>query len=147
MRLIGLAFIAFGLGFFAICVLGLLLPDVALVGSIKPWALLLWLGLATAGILIMRLFPKQVIPPENEFINVTGLDNEVEALLLDSALSQRGVPHVMMSFYDPAYDGCFQIQKGWGLVRGPRLAAKAILETLADVRVQIPVPSETEKRG
>ena len=47
------------------------------------------------------------------------LGNEVEARLLDSILTDRGIPHVIASYYDSAYDGLFQASRGWGHVEAP----------------------------
>jgi hypothetical protein len=69
-----------------------------------------------------------------EYVKVQALSNAVEASLLDSVLTERGIPHVMVSFHDSAYDGLFQAQKGWGIVKAPREyedEIKAIYEDLA----------------
>ena len=47
------------------------------------------------------------------------LDNQFEAQLLASVLAERGIPHRMRSYYDTAFDGLFQSQKGWGYVSSP----------------------------
>jgi hypothetical protein len=44
------------------------------------------------------------------------LNNEVEARLLESVLKQKGIPHIIRSYKDLAYDGIFQLQQGWGHV-------------------------------
>ena len=43
----------------------------------------------------------------------------MEARLLESVLSERGIPHVIVSYHDSAYNGVFQLQKGWGYVEAP----------------------------
>ena len=40
--------------------------------------------------------------------------NEIEANLMQSILKERDIPHVIKSYHDSAYDGLFQLQKGWG---------------------------------
>jgi len=47
------------------------------------------------------------------------LENEIEARLLESVLKERDIPHRIRSYYDSAYDGIFQTQKGWGVVEAP----------------------------
>ncbi|RLB24371.1 MAG: hypothetical protein DRG76_01655 [Deltaproteobacteria bacterium] len=69
-----------------------------------------------------------------EYIKVVIIDNDIEALLLASILEERGIPHVMRSYYDTAYDGLFQTQKGWGHVSAPREYADEIKEILSDIR-------------
>jgi hypothetical protein len=40
------------------------------------------------------------------------LDNEVQAGLVDTILLERGIPHIMQTYHDSAFDGIFQGQKG-----------------------------------
>lgn len=54
-----------------------------------------------------------------EFKKILILENEIEARLLDSVLNERNIPHRIRSYYDSAYDGIFQTQKGWGAVLAP----------------------------
>jgi len=54
-----------------------------------------------------------------EFKRIIVLRNVVEAGLLDSLLTERGIPHVMVSYRDSAYDGIYQVSKGWGHVEAP----------------------------
>jgi hypothetical protein len=70
----------------------------------------------------------------DDYVKVIVLDNEIEAQLLDSILSERDIPHLMVSYHDTAYDGLFQTQKGWGHVSAPARFKQEILEILADVR-------------
>ena len=69
-----------------------------------------------------------------EYTKVTVLENEIEAQLLDSVLTQREIPHRMRSYHDTAYDGLFQTQKGWGDVSAPPSFHEEILEILRDLR-------------
>jgi len=54
-----------------------------------------------------------------DFKKIVVLENEIEAGLMDSILAERGIPHRMKSYHDTAYDGIFQVQKGWGHVEAP----------------------------
>ncbi len=54
-----------------------------------------------------------------DFKKIIVLENEIEAGLMDSILAERGIPHRMKSYHDTAYDGIFQVQKGWGHVEAP----------------------------
>lgn len=61
------------------------------------------------------------------------LNNQVEASLLDALLQQDGVPHLVHSFHDRAYDTLWQFQLGWGYVETPARYASgvhALLELL-----------------
>ncbi len=64
------------------------------------------------------------------------LDNEVQAELLDSVLEERGIPHVMRSYYDSALDGIFQARAGWGHVEAPLSFRDEIMAVLADIKGQ-----------
>jgi len=68
------------------------------------------------------------------YIKIATLENEIEARLLDSILTERNVPHLMRSYYDTAYDGLFQTQKGWGYVSASQWYEEEILEILSDLR-------------
>jgi hypothetical protein len=69
-----------------------------------------------------------------DYIKIATLENEIEAGLLDSVLTERNVPHRMRSYYDTAYNGLFQTQKGWGYVSAPEGYKEEIMEILTDVR-------------
>ena len=69
-----------------------------------------------------------------EYTKIAVLENEIEARLLESVLIERGIPHLMRSYHDTAYDGLFQTQKGWGIVSAPDSCHEEISEILADLR-------------
>jgi hypothetical protein len=69
-----------------------------------------------------------------DYIKIATLDNEIEAGLLESILTERYVPHRMRSYHDTAYDGLFQTQKGWGYVSAPEGYKEEIMEILEDLR-------------
>jgi hypothetical protein len=69
-----------------------------------------------------------------DYIKIVTLENEIEAGLLESILIERNIPHLMRSYYDTAYDGLFQTQKGWGYVSAPEGYGEEIMEILADLR-------------
>ena len=69
-----------------------------------------------------------------EYVRVAILENEIESCLLDSILNERGIPHLLRSYHDTAYDGLYQTQKGWGHVSAPRAYCEEIQEILSDLR-------------
>ena len=69
-----------------------------------------------------------------DFTKVIVLENDIEANLLDSILNERQIPHIMQSYYDTAYDGLYQTQKGWGHVSAPVLYHEVIKEVVFDLR-------------
>jgi hypothetical protein len=53
------------------------------------------------------------------FIKTQVLRNEIEAQMMDEALTQQGIPHRIRSYHDSAYDGLFQMAAGWGHIEAP----------------------------
>lgn len=70
----------------------------------------------------------------DDYVKVATLENEVEAGLLDSILTERQIPHLMRSYHDMAFDGLFQAQKGWGHVSVPPMYKEEVLELIAGLR-------------
>ena len=71
-----------------------------------------------------------------DYIKVATLENEIEATLVESILIERDIPHLMRSYYDTAFDGLFQTQKGWGYVSVPRSCEDEVTEIVSDLREQ-----------
>ena len=61
------------------------------------------------------------------------LENAVQAQLLDSILTERNIPHVMVSYRDSAYDGIYQLRRGWGHVEAPERYREEIAAILEDL--------------
>lgn len=68
-----------------------------------------------------------------QFKKILTLENEIEAQLLDSVLTERGIPHLIRSYYDSAYNGIFQTQKGWGVVMAPLIFKETITSIYQDL--------------
>jgi type III secretory pathway lipoprotein EscJ len=49
--------------------------------------------------------------------NLMKPENEAEANVIKSVLEEHGIYAEIKSFHDTAYDGLFQSQYGWGLIR------------------------------
>ncbi|MGD2127429.1 MAG: hypothetical protein PVG99_15230 [Desulfobacteraceae bacterium] len=80
-----------------------------------------------------------------EYVKAAILENEIEAQLLDSILAERRIPHLMRSYYDTAYDGLFQTQKGWGFVSAPASYEAEIKEILAELRREANRPNHLSR--
>jgi hypothetical protein len=72
------------------------------------------------------------------------LDNQFEAQLLESVLRERNIPHIMQSYYDTAFDGLYQTQKGWGHVSAPEAYLQVIDAILLELRQSDAVAGERE---
>ncbi|MFH2066149.1 MAG: hypothetical protein ABIK15_13195 [Pseudomonadota bacterium] len=70
----------------------------------------------------------------DSFIKIAVLDSAVESQLVCSILDERNIAYIAKSYHDTAYDGLFQVQKGWGEVCAPIVHQDEILEIIHDVR-------------
>ncbi len=77
------------------------------------------------------------------FQKILVIDNAIEAQLMDSVLRERNIPHRMKSYHDTAYDGIFQVQKGWGHVEAPPEFKEEILA----IRRELPLKDEDRPEG
>ena len=68
------------------------------------------------------------------FIKIALLENSIEAALVSATLKQSQIPHRMTSYQDTAYDGLFQLQKGWGAVYAPLTYQIEIIKIINDIR-------------
>jgi hypothetical protein len=80
-----------------------------------------------------------------ELDKVAALENEVEARMLEAMLKERNIPHVVQSFYDDAYDGLFQVTKGWGVVLAPPAYREPVMEALEELRGGPPPPEALDE--
>jgi hypothetical protein len=71
-----------------------------------------------------------------EISRMVKLRNEVEASIMKAELERRGIPHVIRSFHDSAYDGLYQMQKGWGVIEADEEYRREIEEVYEDLRQQ-----------
>jgi hypothetical protein len=69
-----------------------------------------------------------------EYTKIAAVDNQFEAQILEEVLKERGIPFLLKSYYDSAYDGLFQGQKGWGAVYAPGRHGGEIAAILAELR-------------
>jgi len=73
---------------------------------------------------------------EQAFIEVSVLENIIEAQVIESILTEQNIPHRIRSYHDTAYDGLFQFQKGWGQLCAPHTCKQEIIDILNDIRSQ-----------
>jgi len=52
-------------------------------------------------------------------VKILMLNNQIEAKLLSGLLTEKGIPHIIRSYHDSAYDGLWQYHAGWGHVEAP----------------------------
>ncbi len=80
----------------------------------------------------------------NKLEKIAVLDNEVQAELVDSVLSERGIPHLMRSYYDSALDGIYQARAGWGHIEAPKECEDEILGVIEDIKRQASSGAESQ---
>jgi hypothetical protein len=76
------------------------------------------------------------------YTKIAILENDIEAQLVDSILSERNIPHLMRSYHDTAYDGLYQAQKGWGYVGAPKSYRKEIEDIISHLRKEASRPAD-----
>ena len=69
-----------------------------------------------------------------EFEKIASVENIVEAEVLENMLKAQHIPYAMRSFHDSAYNGIYQLQKGWVYVSAPPRYRQRILEILDALR-------------
>jgi hypothetical protein len=81
-----------------------------------------------------------MLGPENigghkmaHYSKILVLDNEVQAQLLESILTERSIPHILCSHHDSAYTGLFERGNGWGHVEAPESYRKEILDMFTEL--------------
>ena len=70
-----------------------------------------------------------------DFVTAKVAENSFEADRIRSALEQEGIPVLVRTFQDTAYDGIYVSQKGWGYVEVPESMlsrAEQIVNDLSD---------------
>jgi hypothetical protein len=84
----------------------------------------------------MALDPMERQEQMESYVKTAILENEFEAQLLDSILTDRDIPHCLISYHDTAYNGLYQTQLGWGYLTAPPPYKNEIEEILADLRAK-----------
>jgi hypothetical protein len=72
------------------------------------------------------------------FATIAVLDNEIEAQVLDDVLTDRHIPHRMVSYGDSAFGGVFQGAGGWGRVDAPAAFRAEVEAVIAEIQRQPP---------
>ncbi|HET7839640.1 MAG TPA: hypothetical protein VFL04_07765 [Rectinemataceae bacterium] len=68
-------------------------------------------------------------------MRIAGLNDLIEATLIDSMLGEQGIPHLVVSHSDAAYDGVFTVTRGWGHLEAAEEDRAAVLELLSALKL------------
>ncbi len=71
---------------------------------------------------------------QDDYVKIIVLDSAIEAQLVESILSEQEIPYRFRSFHDTAYDGLFQVQKGWGEISAPLSVKQEIIDIVDSLR-------------
>ncbi len=74
-----------------------------------------------------------------EFVKVALIETQFQAEIIDGVLEERGIPHIVRSFHSSAFDGLFQMTKGWGQVDAPARHKDEILVIMEDLAKEPPI--------
>jgi len=66
-------------------------------------------------------------------VRILILNNVIEASYMEGLLKERGIPHVIRSYHDSAYDGLWQLQSGWGQLDAPEEFREEIMNIYNDM--------------
>ena len=71
---------------------------------------------------------------EENFKKITVAENKFEADLITQTLQQEGIPSMIRSYQDTAYNGIFIPQKGWAAVMVPEEQEEKASDIIAELR-------------
>ncbi len=73
-------------------------------------------------------------PTPGPWDRIAVLNSEAEAERLELELTNRQIPHAIITYADSALDGIYQLGRGWGLVEAPVDSRASVLDILGDIR-------------
>jgi hypothetical protein len=79
---------------------------------------------------------------DERFKKITVAENQFEADLITQTLADEGIPCLVRSYHDTAYDGLFITQKGWAAVMVPEDSAQQADAIITELRQSIKPPQE-----
>lgn len=68
-----------------------------------------------------------------ETVKILSFNNEIEAQLLSDILTEKGIPYIVRSYRDSAYDGLWQTESCWGHLEAPERFRDEILKVFSDM--------------
>ena len=66
-------------------------------------------------------------------VKILTFRNEFEAMILDEILNEKGIPHLLRSYHDSAYNGLWQTKSSWGHIEAPEEYREQILQIYNEV--------------
>ncbi len=87
-----------------------------------------------------------VMEDTDQWVKAGTVENRFEGDRVSQALQEAGIPFLMKSFLDTAYDGLYIPQKGWGVVMVPD-KDRAEAERLIDEVKKTFIKEEEDETG
>jgi len=84
---------------------------------------------------------------DTRYVKAATLENQIESQVVSGLLAERGIAHRIQSFQDTAYDGLFQLQKGWGALYVSETDIAEVQELLAQIRRGVPSPPAERRQS
>jgi hypothetical protein len=69
-------------------------------------------------------------------VRILTFTNEIEARLLESLLKERGIPHIIRSYHDSAYNGLWQTRSAWGCLEANEENREEIMSIFREMSKQ-----------
>jgi hypothetical protein len=82
----------------------------------------------------------------DQWAKVETVENRFEGDRISQALREAGIPFLIKSFLDTAYDGLYIPQKGWGVVMVPKENTEEAKRLISEVK-KIFVKEEDDETG
>jgi hypothetical protein len=70
----------------------------------------------------------------DQWVKVGTIENRFEGDRISQALQEAGIPFLIKSFLDTAYNGLYILQKGWGAVMVPEKNAEEAKKLISEVK-------------
>jgi hypothetical protein len=82
----------------------------------------------------------------DQWVKVGTVENRFEGDRISQALQEAGIPFLIKSFLDTAYDGLYIPQKGWGVVMVPEKNKEEAKRLISEVK-NIFIKEEDDETG
>ncbi len=70
----------------------------------------------------------------SQWVKVGIIENRFEGDRVSQALNEAGIPFIMKSYLDTAYNGLYIPQKGWGLILVPKDLREEAEKVISEVK-------------
>jgi hypothetical protein len=76
----------------------------------------------------------QLMEATGQWVKVGTVENRFEGDRISQTLQEAGIPFLIKSFLDTAYDGLYIPQKGWGVVMVPEKNSEEAETLISEVK-------------